>query len=182
MARLVALVLACASLAAPLRAELAPASVWARGAIPDCLVDVQTRPAPGSSREAIAGPDPRKPVINITFTPRDLTVPHAIERSESLTDPWVEIALAPPGQTAIVDRRIDTSRTYYYRVVAVRGAARSVPSPSVEVDLPRILHVVEGREGALGAKRHKEPDQPSDADGTALLLLMLGAWSAFRRR
>src|SRR5687767_5694148 len=119
MAPLVALFLACLA-AAPARAELQPAAVWARTAIPDCLVDVQTLP------------DPTKPVMHVHITPRDPSVEHVIERTSSPKDPFVEIARIPPGKTSLVDRRIEPTVAYVYRAVAVRGTQKSLPSPGVE--------------------------------------------------
>jgi hypothetical protein len=166
--RCLVLLLACLA-AVPARASLEPAAVWARTAIPDCLVDVQTVP------------DPAHPVMHVHVTPRDPLVEHAIERTSSPCEPFVEISRIPAGQTSIVDRRIEPTVAYQYRAVAIRGTQRSLPSPSIEVDLPRILDALRTKDSPR-QPRKKEPDAPSDADGTAALLVVLALWSSLRRR
>lgn len=145
---------------------------WYRASIPDVAVHLDTEQ------------DRERPGVIITFTARDLSAGHAIERAEAASGPWVEIGLLPRGQSDTVDRRVERTRRYYYRVVAMRGTQRSLPSAVVELDMPTILAALETKIPASARnplKRRKDPDA-YDSDGTAAFLLLMACRSFFGKR
>lgn len=150
-----------------------PRANWYRSAIPDVAVHLDTEH------------DPEHPGVIISVTARDLAAGHAIERAGSAAGPWVEIGAIPRGQTETTDRRIERNQRYYYRVVAMRGTQRSLPSSTVDVDLPAILAALETKAAASPASRkplgRKLDPMVYDSDGTALFLFLMGFREFFRK-
>lgn len=151
----------------------APRANWYRSAIPDVAVHLETEH------------DPEHPGVIISVTARDHTAGHAIERAESAAGPWIEIGAVPRGQAETIDRRIERSQRYYYRVVAMRGTQRSLPSAVVDVDLPAILAALETKAAASNAPRkplgRRQDPMVYDSDGTALFLFLMAVRAFFGR-
>ena len=160
-----------ASLAAPLGFGR-PGPGWYETATPDIQLHVDTIE------------DPTRPCIILTWTPRDRFAGHAVERAELATGPWVEIGALAKGVTSTLDRQLDRTHKYYYRVIAVRGTLRSHPSTVVEVDLPTILEALDQRAAPGAARRpsRRSDTQPHDADGTAFLMALMLVRSFVKRR
>lgn len=162
-----------AALAVPAIAPT-PRANWYRSAIPDVRVHLET------------DQDRDRPGVIIGFTARDLSAGHAIERAEAPAGPWSEIGALPCGQFETVDRRLERERRYYYRVVAMRGTQRSLPSAVVDVDLPAILAALETKDAGSATPRkplgRRQDPMVYDSDGTALFLFLMAARSFFGKR
>ena len=180
--------------AAPLRADANVTSILPSGPVPDAaIVAAAVAPQPRANWFRSATPDVAvhvdteqdrdRPAVLVSFTPRDLTAGHAVERAEAASGPWTEIGQLATGATETWDRRTDRARRYYYRVVAVRGVQRSLPSEVVEVDLPTILAALETKipPGARKPLSRHNPDV-YDSDGTAAFLVLLFLRSTLGRR
>lgn len=146
---------------------------WYRAATPDVSVEVDTEQ------------DREHPFVIVTYLARDVNAGHVIERADTPTGPWSEIAMLPYGHNRTTDRSLQTTQKYFYRVIAINGTMRSLPSTVVEVDLPSILSALEVKIPAGASRkplgRRKDPDQ-YDSDGTAAFLVLMLVRSAFGRK
>lgn len=153
---------------------LAPGPEWIRAAQPEVAIRLE------------AAENPDHPYLAIRVRPKDPAARHSVERAANSRDEgWTQIALLAPGVYDATDRRVESPNVYYYRVVAVRGSIRSSACEPMECDMKRILDAIAESPNPTGVplrRPRREPDGPSDADGTALLLVGLMVWSAFGKK